>query len=493
MWEKERNAVVELVRQKLESFDRTSKNFDAIAERLAKDLTLENILPSQNKATFLSFYGMFYYGVLGVSTFMLFLFLMYSFGLAGMCARRKHQNYKQCCHRGTSANFLLASTGFYFLFTWIIILVCIAFYVPGVTVRQFACKPAIELEANTIFNVIKSQPEVRLFLNERLQAITSVPDIDITNIDVAQLLNDCKQENKSEQIKSLFKRKIETNLRGQFSVDSLFNAKSLSELLGKNIQNVNIENELTKLKEILVQFTSKDKLKEIQKANDTITSIKTNLKSNPIVAEITEDKFENIEEFFKVLNEIFQAETQANITKLIDELDELKKVQINSESLKNPLDKILNNFIKPRVERFISERTNSVANALPPCRILYDLYERLVLTSCLQYVDNFNTYWVTLLFLVMLHFVIACLALNQADLFRKSYPYEELLADTEPTEGYKEYSPNGDQYEIFHAKSNTNHGPIDAYEMHGYTRKTTNPMQPKTRTSPPPNYKVTRA
>ena len=74
------------------------------------------------------------------------------------------------------------------------------------------------------------------------------------------------------------------------------------------------------------------KLKEIQKANDTITSIKNNLKSNPILAEITEDKFESIEEFFKVLNEIFQAETQASITKLIGELDELKKVQINSLS-----------------------------------------------------------------------------------------------------------------------------------------------------------------
>ena len=78
MWEKERNAVVELVRQKLEGFDRTSKDFDAVAEWLAKDLTIEKMLPIQTKATFLIFYGMFYYVVLGVSTFMLFLFLLYS-------------------------------------------------------------------------------------------------------------------------------------------------------------------------------------------------------------------------------------------------------------------------------------------------------------------------------------------------------------------------------------------------------------------------------
>ena len=90
---------------------------------------------------------------MGVSAFMLFLFIMYAFGLAGMCARRKHKNYKQACHRGTSSNFLMASTGFYFLFSWLIVLICIVLYVPGITIRHLACKPAIELDSNEVVKV----------------------------------------------------------------------------------------------------------------------------------------------------------------------------------------------------------------------------------------------------------------------------------------------------------------------------------------------------
>ena len=130
----------------------------------------------------------------------------------------------------------------------------------------------------------------------------------------------------------------------------------------------------------------------------------------------------------------------------------------------------------------------------------------MVVTGCLQFVDNFNTYWVTLLFLVLLHFVIALLALNQADLFRKSYAYDELLADqSDPTDEYKEYkanNPNADQqqYEVFRTKSSSANQPIDAYEMHGYTKNNPNSgaapltgLQKPSRTTPPPHYKVTRA
>ena len=156
------------------------------------------------------------------------------------------------------------------------------------------------------------------------------------------------------------------------------------------------------------------------------------------------------------------------------------------------LSETLSNFTRPKFEIMIAERSSAIAKSLPSCKIIHSLYERLVLTGCLQYVDNFNTYWVTLLFLVVLHFVIACLSINQADLYRKSFPYHELLHDTEPTDGYKEYSPSRDQ--IYHTKAGVHKSEnpvIDAYEMHGYTKN--NPNLHKSRATPPPNYKVTRA
>jgi hypothetical protein len=84
---------------------------------------------------------------------MLFLFILYSFGLTGMCARRRHQNYKQTCHRGVAANFLLSGVGIYFLLSWLVLFVCVCLFVPGILSRHFVCKPAIELEDNAFFNV----------------------------------------------------------------------------------------------------------------------------------------------------------------------------------------------------------------------------------------------------------------------------------------------------------------------------------------------------
>lgn len=99
------------------------------------------------------YYDYFYFIIMGISGFMLLLFILYSFGLAGMCARRTHHNYKQTCHRGVSANFLLSGVGFYFIFSWAILIVCICLYVPGIFARHGVCVPAIQMENNELFNV----------------------------------------------------------------------------------------------------------------------------------------------------------------------------------------------------------------------------------------------------------------------------------------------------------------------------------------------------
>ena len=488
MWNDQKKNLVNQVNQKLEEFksitDQYSTDLEAFAHKL--NTSVQSFINDPQTKVYSNYYAIFYYVVLGVSTFMLFLFLMYAFGLAGMCARRKHANYKQCCHRGTSANFLLASAGFYFLFTWIIIIVCIVFYVPGVTVRQFACKPAMELEQNTIFNVVKSQPEIKHFLNEKLQAISDVADIDISNINLAQLLIDCNLTNKSDQIKKIFKRKIEINLKKQMKDMALFDSDSLKEIIDNKLKNVVFTKEIEKTEKLFNLLKPDGDLKEMQTISETISRAYEPF--NKILTKELETELAHLRSVSDVFKSIFENEIE--IKKLNEKLSQLELTKLIKENASNLIKQTLS-FAQSEVDKLVKDKTDSLANELPSCKILHTVYENTILTVCLQYTDNFNTYWVTLLFLVLLHFIIACLALNQADLFRKSYPYEELLADTEPTEGYKEYSPNGDQYEIFSTKSNTN-VPIDAYEMHGYTKNNSNAMA-KTRATPPPNYKVTRA
>lgn len=488
MWNGQKKNLLKQVNQNLQEFksitDQYSTGLEAFAHKL--NTSVQSFISDPQTKVYSNYYAIFYYVVLGVSTFMLFLFLMYAFGLAGMCARRKHANYKQCCHRGTSANFLLASAGFYFLFTWIIIIVCIIFYVPGVTVRQFACKPAMELEQNTIFNVVKSQPEIKHFLNEKLQALSDVADIDISNINVAQLLIDCNLTNKSDQIKKIFKRKIEINLKQKTKDMALFDSVSLKNFIDNNLPNVKFTEEIQKTEKIITLLKPDGNLKEIQAISEKISRESENFKE--FLTKELETELAHLRSVSDVFKSIFQNE--AEIKSLNEKLSKLELTELINKNT-NKLIQQTSNFAQSEIDKLVMVKADSLANELPSCKILHTVYENTILTVCLQYTDNFNTYWVTLLFLVLLHFIIACLALNQADLFRKSYPYEELLADTEPTEGYKEYSPNGDQYEIFRTKSNTN-VPIDAYEMHGYTKNNSNAMA-KTRATPPPNYKVTRA
>lgn len=128
---------------------------------------------------------------------------------------------------------------------------------------------------------------------------------------------------------------------------------------------------------------------------------------------------------------------------------------------------------------------------MPSCKILPQLYNKIVTTGCYEFLDNYNTYWLTLLFLVLLNFIIVLLALNQADLFRKSYAYDELLQEDHISDKEVQVYPNGEQYEIFRTKSSNPNAPIDAFEMHGYTKN--NPDALKNHRGAQPNYKLSRA
>jgi hypothetical protein len=64
-----------------------------------------------------------------------------------------HNSFKQTCHRGKSARFFIAATALLFLFSWVLVIVSVALYIPGILARQGICKPLIELEDNQLFVV----------------------------------------------------------------------------------------------------------------------------------------------------------------------------------------------------------------------------------------------------------------------------------------------------------------------------------------------------
>ena len=80
--------------------------------------------------------------------FMLLWFILYTMGLAGLCARRANETYSQVFHRGVSANLLMTGTSFFFIFASILMIVCIVLYTPGILMRQYIAKPLMNPDSN---------------------------------------------------------------------------------------------------------------------------------------------------------------------------------------------------------------------------------------------------------------------------------------------------------------------------------------------------------
>lgn len=77
--------------------------------------------------------------------------------------------------------------------------------------------------------------------------------------------------------------------------------------------------------------------------------------------------------------------------------------------------------------------------SLPSCQILSDLYKDILVTGCFEYLDNMNTFWLTLLVTIMLYLILIAFAISQSDLFRKNYPYDQITNESTLDESKHNY------------------------------------------------------
>ena len=268
MWESQKTEALGNVKVKLNQLKPLLKNSFTPLKSYADSLSLEQYVSGQQIAEYSNYYKYFYGAIMGVNVFMLCLFLMYSLGIAGMCCRRKQSNYKQCGDRGTTANFLLAAAGLYFLLAWFLIIVCIGFFLPGIALRQFACKPALELESNELFNMLKAQPELKQILDFKSVGL------DISSVNYGQLLIHCNLTSKSPQLESLFQKSLESKFKGEMNLDSLLNKASLKSFISDKLKKSDFSLQLNKMQKLLQSLTDETKINELKQINSTIAQIR---------------------------------------------------------------------------------------------------------------------------------------------------------------------------------------------------------------------------
>jgi hypothetical protein len=61
---------------------------------------------------------------------------------------------------------------------------------------------------------------------------------------------------------------------------------------------------------------------------------------------------------------------------------------------------------------------------IPFCEYIPFFYDT-VKSPCINVVNNYNSFWTTLLFCYFVHLIVAIIAILQADLLRKIYSFED--------------------------------------------------------------------
>lgn len=396
------------------------------------------------------FYQYFYYFLLGICIFVLSLFILHSLGLAGMCSRRMHNNYKQTCHRGISANFFLAATSIYFIFGIFLIVLCIAMFLPGILIRD-VCRPVLKLDDDQTFSLLQNQ----------------ISDY-VGNSSVSKIIYDCDSKNSS----------VLLNDRLQSFIDGRFESTvpKIIDELKKAVSQINIESitdSITKIKKLMedlvANLSSKEtndfliEIENLSFLNETLSLISFSLEEE--VTSLLKTEIDNLANFANLLRDPLTKQTLSELIDLLSKVSEELKQESVRESLKNSIMDTVTSYTLPQVEKLRKNKTSEIVDALPPCKIVSNIYQSVTLSVCYEFTDNFNTFWLTLYILMLLFFVISCFSLSQADLFRKFYRYDELLDEEMNDE------KDSGQYEMFRQKSGrANSGAIDAFEMKGYSQ-----------------------
>ena len=119
-------------------------------------------------------------GVTGLITFFLCMGLMYG------CGRRPGEGG---CNRGTGANCLMMSVCFYFLFSWMLMLVTLLLFIVGGQIHLEACEPI--LNPDTHGNMLLERS-----LKEMAGANPSALSRQLAKLNISRLMAQCK-ENKT--------------------------------------------------------------------------------------------------------------------------------------------------------------------------------------------------------------------------------------------------------------------------------------------------------
>ena len=125
---------------------------------------------------------------MGVSVFMLIWLILYSTGLVSICFGRTNEN---------SVELLMLGVFFFFLFSSILLVICIILFTPGIMMRQFISRPLIygheNISSNSHENIYKIIDVLTPQLNKSFK---------IDSFNIHETIDECRQNKTMLNLKS---------------------------------------------------------------------------------------------------------------------------------------------------------------------------------------------------------------------------------------------------------------------------------------------------
>ncbi|XP_050393707.1 prominin-1-A isoform X1 [Patella vulgata] len=183
-----------------------------------------------------------WYAGIAISCVFLLILVCYCLGvLFGLCGERPGRG-AACCNTGAGGNFLMAGVAFSFMFSWILMIICIILFIPGGLVYTEVCRYFQTHDPN-LLKPFEDQFTQGYDLSQKLYQKPNA------NISIVQILNNCKNN------QAIYTAAYLENL---ISLDSVLNLTSVNtqidDIASSNINFNNITILSPELKKQITDF-----------------------------------------------------------------------------------------------------------------------------------------------------------------------------------------------------------------------------------------------
>jgi hypothetical protein len=405
-----------------------ASSFIQDTNRLLKSVS-DDIRPYMNQAV--HYYDYVYYTLIGISSFMLVLFMLSILGCLGMFCRRPHPNSKHLCHRGMASTCLTTSISLFFAFTFLFMIVVLVLFFVGTVVRKTACLPFTQLDNNIL-----------------VKGLTNDFD-DLKNFSLQNLLMQVRQSNTCADV-----TEVNDYLQSQFQFDFsyLTNTTKLMQQIDSQVGALISEQSVSAVNidtyDILgfYQTSILSTQRVVSALNQTILQHAVQLDAimqilNETTLNMSGQPIDNtkhiLNQYTHLLDNIqmefnefaqFQANSKNIVIHIANKLSEFESKFSNETSLIGYIEPIFISATNNVATRYLENALKTVQ--IPSCKVIANIYDDLSIGFCYEFIDNINGFWLTLWSSLVLNLIGLPFLIVLSKLFTRHYTYEDSILDS---------------------------------------------------------------